>query len=200
MSKIWTSGQTHWHTSYHCGGSRATYARAHKTLLSLKSQLTLHHGWKDTVPADRRMLISIEISSIWKSTGGMPLSPPLKLQLPEHATSFFTPERRVQWQMVFHSDIFTTNRKLSQPIDDIFNLIQCLLTGVVTLVHDEVVPQALPELLVAYRRFHGLMRMRAHWLKCSGKHTSRSFEPHVIKHRHHTSLKCFPTSLFSPLT
>jgi len=120
-----------------------TYARAHKWLLSLKSQLVLHHGWRETVPADRRMLVSIESPSIWKSTGGMPLSPPLKLQLPEHATSFFSPERRVQWQMVFHSDIFSTNRKLSQPIDDIFNLIQCLLTGVVTLVHDEVVPQGL---------------------------------------------------------
>jgi hypothetical protein len=119
------------------------YARAHRWLLMLRSNLIQYHGWRDTVPDDRRMLISIESPSIWRSTGGMPLSPTLKLQLPLHASTFFSPERRVQWQMVFHSDIFATNRKLSQPIEDLFNLIQCLLTGVVTLVHEEIESQGI---------------------------------------------------------
>jgi hypothetical protein len=120
-----------------------TYARAHRWLLALRSQLMREHGWKDANPVDRRMLISIERQSMWKSTGGLPLSPPLKLQLPLNASSFFSPERRVQWEMVFHSDIFSTNRKICQPITDIFNIIQCLLTGLVTLVHEENLPSGL---------------------------------------------------------
>ncbi|KAG9318454.1 hypothetical protein JVU11DRAFT_545 [Chiua virens] len=118
-----------------------TYARAHKWLLSLKSQLIQQHGWQETQPADSRMLFSIEAPSPWRSPGGLPLSPKLKLQLPMHASSFFSPERRVQWQMVFHSDVFATQRLIVQPISDILNLVQCLLTGVVTLVYEEQLPQ-----------------------------------------------------------
>ncbi|KAH7916057.1 hypothetical protein BJ138DRAFT_1140571 [Hygrophoropsis aurantiaca] len=117
-----------------------TYARAHKWLLSLKAQLVQQHGWKECRPVDPRMLFSIEAPSPWRSPSGLPLSPQLRLQLPIHASSFFSPERRVQWQMVFHSDIFATQRHIVQPITDILNLIQCLLTGVVTLVLEEQLP------------------------------------------------------------
>jgi hypothetical protein len=119
----------------------ATYARAHRWLLQLRAQLVNHHGWKDATPLDRRLLFSLESPSIWRSSSGQPASPNLRLQLPLQASSFFSPERRVQWQMVFHSDIFETNRKLCAPINDILHLIQCLLTGVVTLVFDENLPQ-----------------------------------------------------------
>lgn len=119
-----------------------TYARAHKWLLSLKSQLVQQHGWQEsTLPGDPRMLFAIEAPSPWRSPSGLPLSPKLKLQLPMHASSFFSPERRVQWQMVFHSDVFATQRLIIQPISDILNLVQCLLTGVVTLVYEEQLPQ-----------------------------------------------------------
>ncbi|EGN92468.1 hypothetical protein SERLA73DRAFT_191122 [Serpula lacrymans var. lacrymans S7.3] len=118
-----------------------TYARAHKWLMSLKTQLVQQHGWHDVLPADSRMLFTVEAPSPWRSPSGLPLSPNLKLQLPVHASSFFSPERRVQWQMVFHSDLFATQRLIVQPITDILNLMQCLLTGLVTLVYEEHMPQ-----------------------------------------------------------
>jgi hypothetical protein len=115
----------------------ATYARAHRWLQTLKVQLIREHNWRDVPSSDSRMLFSLETSSIWRSSVGLPAGPQLKLQLPVHASSFFSPERRVQWQMVFHSDIFESVRKICPPINDILSLIQCLLTGVVTLVFEE---------------------------------------------------------------
>ncbi|KAE9387494.1 hypothetical protein BT96DRAFT_927588 [Gymnopus androsaceus JB14] len=119
----------------------ATYARAHRWLQALRLQLIRHHNWKDASPSDSRMLFSLETSSIWRSSVGLPAGPSLRLHLPVHASSFFSPERRVQWQMVFHSDIFESVRKICPPINDILSLIQCLLTGLVTLVFDEHMPQ-----------------------------------------------------------
>ncbi|KAF9052607.1 hypothetical protein BJ165DRAFT_1441299 [Panaeolus papilionaceus] len=117
----------------------ATYARAHRWLQALKLQLVRDYKWTETVPQDQRMLFSLETSSILRSSVGLPAGPKLKLQLPVHASSFFSPERRVQWQMVFHSDIFDSIRLTCPPINDILNLIQCLLTGLVTLVMEETV-------------------------------------------------------------
>ncbi|TFK76475.1 hypothetical protein BDN72DRAFT_831048 [Pluteus cervinus] len=118
----------------------ATYARAHKWLQALKAQLVKEHNWSDAT-GDTRILFTVETSSIWRSSVGLPAGPKLKLQLPVHATSFFSPERRVQWEMVFHSDIFESVRKICPPINDILNLIQCLLTGVVTVVFEENLPE-----------------------------------------------------------
>jgi len=126
------------------------YARAHRWLMSLKDQLVHSHGWKDVVPGDSRMLFTVESESPWRGPGGLPLSPKLRLQLPLYATSFFSPERRVQWQMVFHSDIFATQRKLVAPLSDMLNLIQCLLTGMVVLMHEEQMAEGL------YRTSRGL--------------------------------------------
>jgi hypothetical protein len=108
------------------------------------------HRWTDAAVNDPRMLFSLETSSIWRSSVGLPAGPALRLQLPVHATSFFSPERRVQWQMVFHSDIFESVRKICPPINDILNLVQCLLTGIVTLVFEENLPQGI------YRTTRGL--------------------------------------------
>jgi len=119
----------------------ATYARAHRCLQALRLRLIRDHNWADAPVSDPRMLFSLETSSIWRSSVGLPAGPQLKLHLPLHASSFFSPERRVQWQMVFHSDIFESVRKICPPINDIFSLIQCLLTGVVTLVFEENLPQ-----------------------------------------------------------
>jgi hypothetical protein len=120
-----------------------TYAKAHRWLLALRSQLIAHHGWRDASSVDRRMLISIDTQSVWRSSGGLPLSPPLKLRLPLYASSFFSPERRVQWEMVFHSHLFSTYRMMCPPITDILNILQCLLTGMVSLVHEENLPEGL---------------------------------------------------------
>lgn len=115
----------------------ASYIKAHRWLQSLKNQLVHQHNWRDVSGSDPRMLFVLETPSIWRSSVGLPAGPPLRLQLPLHASSFFTPERRVQWQMVFHSDIFDSVRKICPPISDILNILQCLLTGLVTLVMDE---------------------------------------------------------------
>ncbi|EAU88566.1 hypothetical protein CC1G_04272 [Coprinopsis cinerea okayama7 len=127
----------------------ATYARAHRWFNSLKSQLVREHNWTEA-PADPRMLFSLETSSIWRSSVGLPAGPKLKLCLPVHASSFFSPERRVQWEMVFHSDTFESVRKICPPITDLLHLIQCLLTGLVTIVLEERLPDGV------YRTIRGL--------------------------------------------
>ncbi|KAJ2921899.1 hypothetical protein H1R20_g15184, partial [Candolleomyces eurysporus] len=96
------------------------------------------------------MLFSLETSSIWRSSVGLPAGPKHQLYLPVHASSFFSPERRVQWEMVFHSDIFESVRKICPPITDILYLIQCLLTGLVTVAFEEHLPQGI------YRTSRGL--------------------------------------------
>jgi hypothetical protein len=90
---------------------------------------------------DHRMLFSLETSSIRRSSLKLPAGPMLRLQMPVHVTSFFSPERRIQWQMVFHSDIFESVREICPPINDVLNLVQCLLTGIVTVVSEENLPQ-----------------------------------------------------------
>jgi hypothetical protein len=52
--------------------------------------------------------------------------------------------------MVFHSDTFESVRKICPPINDILNLIQCLLTGLVTFVFEERMPDGI------YRTTRGL--------------------------------------------
>jgi len=128
----------------------ATYARAHRWLQNLKQQLIHEYHWTEAPSQDHRMLFSLETSSIWRSSVDLPAGPKLKLLLPVHASSFFSPERRIQWQMVFHSDIFENVRKICPPVNDILNLIQCLLTGVVTVVFDEHLDQGI------YRTTRGL--------------------------------------------
>ncbi|CAK5277428.1 unnamed protein product [Mycena citricolor] len=118
-----------------------TYARAHRYLSALKGSLVNQYHWTDSHSSDSRMLFCVETTSIWRSSVGLPAGPALRLQLPVHATSFFSPERRVQWQMVFHSDTFESVRKICPPINDILNLVQCLLTGIVTVVFEENLPE-----------------------------------------------------------
>ncbi|EJD05897.1 uncharacterized protein FOMMEDRAFT_119268 [Fomitiporia mediterranea MF3/22] len=115
------------------------YARAHNWLLALKDQLVRNHGFLEKA-ADPRMLFSIECQPPFRSSGGLPRTPPFNLQLPLHASTFFSPERRIQWEMVFHSALFPAMRHSCQPIADILHLLQCLLTGMLVLVKEEEVP------------------------------------------------------------
>jgi hypothetical protein len=117
----------------------APYAKAHKWLNSLKSTLVHEYKWSQVPSDDPRILFTLETPSIRKSSVNLPAGPNLKLELPVHATSFFTPERRVQWEMVFHSDTFESVRKICPPINDILYLLQCLLTGLVTVVLEEMI-------------------------------------------------------------
>ena len=116
-----------------------TYTRAHRWLLRLKSDLVNEHGWRDVSPADPRMLFSIECPSPFKSPNGLPRTPALRIEIPVHATSFFSPERRVQWEMVFHGSAFPALRH-NTPVGDVLNILQCLLTGMIVIVREENVP------------------------------------------------------------
>jgi hypothetical protein len=118
-----------------------TYARAHKWLLALKANLKQKHAFVDITPADPRMLISIECASPYRSASGVPRTPAFRLQIPIHASSFFSPDRQLQWQMVFHGALFPAMRHNVPAIQDLVNLLQCLLTGTLTLVKEDMDPR-----------------------------------------------------------
>ncbi|KAG6853046.1 hypothetical protein C0991_007269 [Blastosporella zonata] len=116
-----------------------TYRRAHRWFNAIRLQLIRDYKWTNVPCNDDRMLFTLER----RSSAGLPAGPKLGLQLPINISTFFSPERRVQWEMVFHSDTFESVRKICPPINDILNLIQCLLTGVVTLIFEENLPQGM---------------------------------------------------------
>ncbi|TDL27445.1 hypothetical protein BD410DRAFT_740503 [Rickenella mellea] len=111
------------------------YARAHRWLVALKAQLVRNHGWRE-LPHDSRMLFAIECPPLYRSSNGVSRTPPMHLQLPTHASTFFSPERRVQWEMIFHSALFPAMRHSVQPVGDILHILQCLLTGMLVLVKE----------------------------------------------------------------
>ncbi|KAH9842809.1 uncharacterized protein C8Q71DRAFT_222139 [Rhodofomes roseus] len=113
------------------------YARARRWMLSMRAELVQNMGWRDVTPLDPRLLFDIECPSPYRSARGLPRSPNLRLQIPVHASSFFSRERRVQWEMVFHSALFPLMRHNVPAIGDLLHLIQCLLTGMVVLVKEE---------------------------------------------------------------
>lgn len=118
----------------------AHYARAHRCLLQLKTQLIASHGWREIPSSDPRLLFSIEAEPI-RAANGLPCVPSMSITLPSHASSFFSPERRVQWQMVFHSALFQTTRHTIKPIGSLLNLLQCLIPGMLLLAKEEDKPE-----------------------------------------------------------
>ncbi|THH32138.1 hypothetical protein EUX98_g2057 [Antrodiella citrinella] len=113
------------------------YARARRWLSSIRAQLVQSHGWSDMTPIEPRLLFDIECASPYRSSGGLPRSPNMRLQIPANASSFFSPERRVQWEMVFHSALFPAMRHNVPAVADLLHLLQCLLTGMIVLVKEE---------------------------------------------------------------
>ncbi|PSR74911.1 hypothetical protein PHLCEN_2v9445 [Hermanssonia centrifuga] len=114
------------------------YRRARDWIVRIRNELVGTHGWRDVVPLDSRILFDIEMPYPYRSEGGIPLRPNLRLRLPAHASTFFDPERRVQWEMVFHSNIFHLLRHTVRPITDLLYLLQCLLTGMLVLVMEDL--------------------------------------------------------------
>ena len=112
------------------------YARARSWLQSIRNQLVQQYGWREVLPLDDRMLFSIEC----QPPATLPRSPNFRLQAPRHASSLFNPDRRVQWEMVFHGAVFPYLRHTVPPIADLLYLFQCLLTGVFLLVKEDQVP------------------------------------------------------------
>ncbi|KAH0582219.1 hypothetical protein H2248_011865 [Termitomyces sp. 'cryptogamus'] len=151
------------------------YSRAHAWFEALKLTLVREHKWSEVPTADHRLLFSLETSSIRRSSTGIAAGPKLRLQLPIQASSFFSPERRVQWQMVFHSDIFDTLRKMCPPVRDILNLLQCLLTGLLTISFEERLPDA------TYRTIRGLPPLE--WMIQNKKELTK-----IFGHEHYQAL------------
>ncbi|KAI0831212.1 hypothetical protein BC628DRAFT_1312167 [Trametes gibbosa] len=116
------------------------YARARRWLLSIRTQLVQEHGWRDVTPLASRLLFDIECPTPYRSSGGLPRSPNMRLQIPLNASSFFSRERRVQWEMVFHSALFPGLRHTVPAVADLLHLLQCLLTGMIVLIKEEQVP------------------------------------------------------------
>ncbi|KAI0818591.1 hypothetical protein BC629DRAFT_1587947 [Irpex lacteus] len=111
------------------------YRRARDWMLRIRSELSTSHGFTDVAPLDNKILFDIEAPF-----PGYPLRPKLRLRLPAHATTFFAPERRVQWEMVFHSNVFHLLRHTVRPISDLLYLLQCLVTGMFLLIMEEDIP------------------------------------------------------------
>lgn len=118
----------------------AHYARAHRWLNSLKGQLVQNHAWKEISSTDPRILFIIEAEPL-RPSNALPCSPSMNITLPSHASSFFSPERRVQWQMVFHSALFQGSRHTIQPVGSLLNLLQCLIPGMLLLAKEEDKPE-----------------------------------------------------------
>ncbi|KAI0341692.1 hypothetical protein BDW22DRAFT_262976 [Trametopsis cervina] len=112
-----------------------SYRYAREWILRIRAELIANHGFTDVAPLDPKILFDIETPY-----PGFPLRPKLRLRIPAHATTFFAPERRVQWEMVFHSNVFHLLRHTVRPISDLLNLLQCLLTGMFLLIMEEDVP------------------------------------------------------------
>lgn len=116
------------------------YARAHRWLLALKNALVAQHAWREAAQgADGRMLFAIEMQQ--RTSSGVPRSPPLTLMLPKHPSSFFSPDRKLQWQMTFHATTFFTLRHSCPPIQDILYLLQCLIPGMLVIAKVEDIPR-----------------------------------------------------------
>ena len=82
------------------------------------------------------MLFIIECPPPFRSSGGISRTPPMKIMLPCDASTFFSPARKVQWEMVFHAATFPAMRFCVQPVADILYILQCLLTGLIVLVKE----------------------------------------------------------------
>lgn len=129
-----------------------TYAHARRWLLSIKNELVAVYQFCDvTSTADSRIMFAIECPSPFRSPNGLSRSPNFRIEVPRDASTFFAPQRRVQWEMVFHSAAFAHMRHTCAPIADLLHLLQCILTGVIVLVKEERAPDQ-----PLYRTIRGL--------------------------------------------
>lgn len=117
------------------------YRRAHRWLRQIKDELCARHGFVEVPSGDPRIMYAIECPPL-RSPNGLQRSPPFRLQIPLDVTTFFAPQRRVEWEMQFHSAAFGYMRRSNPAILDLFNLLQSLITGVIVLVMEERNPGA----------------------------------------------------------
>jgi hypothetical protein len=120
------------------------YAWSQSQLHSVANLITEFHGFRRAETSDNRMLFALVCDPhAWRVDSIPGLIPPRsRIELPIHASSFFSPERREQWENIFHSPLWhcigNTNVPGSNAVMDLLNLLQCLLPGmfIITEVHD----------------------------------------------------------------
>jgi hypothetical protein len=124
-----------------CDSKKITepYAWAQCHILSLVDQLVDFHGFRQADVSDNRMLFALVCDPhAWRVGRVPPVIPPRKrIELPVHASSFFSPDRRKQWENIFHSPLWHSIWETSVPganaVIDLLNLLQCLLPGMLII-------------------------------------------------------------------
>ncbi|TDL15042.1 hypothetical protein BD410DRAFT_778446 [Rickenella mellea] len=114
------------------------YTKAKPHLLDLSHQLIGSHGFhQDQSEKNAHYLFAIERESPYKSEGGHNPSPDFRLRLPSEISSFFLPERRTEWQMIFHGAVFPAMRFDTGPVKDLLCFLQCIAPGLVVLSSED---------------------------------------------------------------
>ncbi|KIJ26847.1 hypothetical protein M422DRAFT_191709 [Sphaerobolus stellatus SS14] len=116
------------------------YRRARPYLMGIASRL-LDTGRFNPRPTskDSRLLWSLECPQPLpiQTRNGFSITPAAVIELPKNASSFWSPDRRVQWEMVFHSAVWPAMRNTCAPLNDLLSLLQCLLPGMIVLAQTE---------------------------------------------------------------
>ena len=111
------------------------YSWAQSHILMLAELLVEFHGFRQADVSDNRMLFALVCDPHAWRVGKTPTVPPprKKIELPIHASSFFSPDRRKQWENIFHSPLWHSIWESSVPganaLINLLNLLQCLLPG-----------------------------------------------------------------------
>jgi len=110
------------------------YIAAHKLFREIKEALVADHGFVE-LDTDSRLLFSLEFpkKSCYRGMKAI-------LSLPHHVSSFFTPDRKLQWEMIFHSAPFQNMRSTCAPLARLFYLLQALIPGMFMLVKKDMQP------------------------------------------------------------
>jgi len=110
------------------------YVAAHRHFREIKDSLVKQHGFVE-LESDPRLLFTLEFPKAVRSRGSK-----ATLSLPHHVSSFFSPDRKLQWEMIFHSAPFQHMRMTCAPIARLFYLLQALIPGMFLVVKKDTHP------------------------------------------------------------
>ena len=116
------------------------YIWSQSHLHHLADLLVDFHGFRPADATDKRMLFALMCDPYAWRVGAVPSSTPPRgrIELPMHASSFFSPNRQRQWENIFHSPLWDSIGHINVPgsntVRDLLNFLQCLLPGVFIIV------------------------------------------------------------------
>ena len=120
------------------------YAWSQCHLRSMMELLVEFHGCRQADVSDNRMLFALVCDPYaWRIGKVCETTPPRsRIELPINASSFFSPERRSQWEKVFHGPLWDSighsNISGCNVARSLLNFLQCLLPGmfIIAEVHN----------------------------------------------------------------